>query len=207
MNLYLSGAYKALNKCLFDDKLPPVDFVPNFAEKYLFQLRHLQVIEVGHGVSAAKQPKVFDELLHVMVHQFNLQGGIADFTNNQYHKREFCEKALDVGLMVIWHRTRGWGVTTSNSDDVPKNAKVRYPSAKDSARRQKCYETIQWPAAKFQQFQKECRCPEKCKKVFLIKYVCKCDPPVIIRSGRRPDSPNALDVTCNICNTKFVVDS
>lgn len=203
MNPHLNKAFDALNKCLFKSKLPPVDFVPNLAEKYLFQLRHKQVIEVGNGVVDAKLMKVFDELLHVMVHLDNLRKGVADFTNNQYHKREFCEKALEVGLTVTWHKTRGWGVTTSDPDSIAP--KIRRPTEEASKRRQQCYDSIKWSAVDFNKFQKECCCPQKCKKVFLIKYVCECEPPVIIRSGRRPDSPNPLDVTCNLCNTKFVV--
>jgi hypothetical protein len=43
-------------------------------------------------------------------------------------------------------------------------------------------------------------------KQFQFRYVCGCDPPMIVRVGRKPDGPKPLEAKCLYCNAKFVLD-
>jgi hypothetical protein len=46
---------------------------------------------------------------------------------------------------------------------------------------------------------------DKPSKTYFLKYVCNCPPPHnSIRSGRRPDGPNALNIQCQNCHSTFV---
>jgi hypothetical protein len=109
---------------LFQQGLAAVDFVVSPSRKFVFRLRDAEFIEIGGGFAELKLVQVLDELLHVMVHVANRQKGIKDHTTNQYHKKEFCDQALAVGLFVKWHPTRGWGITSSSP---PLQAKCGNP--------------------------------------------------------------------------------
>lgn len=207
MKSELDKAFESLNKYFFQNKLKPVKFIANPSEKYVLHLRGQDVVEIGSGMIAASATNILDELLHVMVHLDNLRLRIVDFTNNQYHRKEFCEKALQLGLIVQWHKTRGWGITHSDSEApaIKDATKIRHPSAASVACLKQCYSQIKFSASKIKELKQTIQKQGKPPKVFQLKYVCECDPPVIIRSGRRPDGPNPLSVNCNICKTNFVV--
>lgn len=209
-------AYAELNKRLFKNKLPPINFIPNPSEKYILHLRRPNVIEVGNGFANAEPRQILDELLHVMIHLENIRLGVADYTHNQYHRREFCEMAVSLGLIVVWHKTRGWGITSSDPNSkcvkaeekasrVSGRCKVRYPEPAKSQHLAKCYDDCV-TLLNTKQMRRQILTDAKQKRVFQLKYVCHCKPPVIIRSGRRPDGPNPLDVWCNVCGAKFVIE-
>lgn len=200
MNTDLCRAFSVLNKCYFQDRIQQVQFILNSAYKGIFHPRFPRTIEIGSGLLNAQPVEVLDDLLHVMIHLENNQFGVVDFTDNQYHRREFSDKALDFGLMLVWHKTRGWGITTSNTSKV--SGKVRYPDPQKNKRLLECYAKI--AEVKLDGLKNELSKCCKSHKVFQLKYVCGCKPPVIIRSGRRPDGPNPLNVVCEICKTKFV---
>jgi len=45
-------------------------------------------------------------------------------------------------------------------------------------------------------------------KICFLKYVCACKAPHnSIRSGRRPDGPNPLNITCNNCHSQFALEA
>jgi hypothetical protein len=188
---------------LFQKSLAAVDFVVSPSRKFIFRLRDAEFIEIGCGFVDLTKQEVLDELLHVMVHVANRQKGIKDYTANQYHKKEFCDQALAVGLYVSWHPTRGWGVTTASP---VVSDKMRQPQPEAIKRRKTAYACIKIDPLSLQTFQDELRqISQQDRRQFLLKYICRCKPPTIIRSGRRPNGPKPLDVNCNVCKAKFVV--
>ena len=204
----LNEAFSALNKCFFQNEMP-VNFILNPSEKYVFHLRFPDVIEIGGGFAESSITEILDELLHIMVHLDNYRLGIVDYTSNQYHRREFCEKALTVGLTVVWHKTRGWGLVFSNPDhpQIKSSEKIRQPTASSVEALKKSYKTMMRFYPKINALQNQIRSTtQKPQKVFQLKYICSCNPPVIVRSGRRPDGPNPLDASCNVCGTNFVIE-
>ena len=202
----LEKAFFTFNKYFFQNKLKSVKFILSPSEKYVLHLRLTDVIEIGSGFADVTPREILDELLHIMVHLDNQRLQIDDFTHNQYHRKEFGEKALQLGMIVVWHKTRGWGLTFSdqNSAVVKSATKIRWPTKASSECLEQCYKSIKLTKSSVDKIRKELVTHEKPPKIFQLKYVCSCDPPVIIRSGRRPDGPNPLDVSCNICGAKFV---
>lgn len=211
MNENLNKAFDALNKCLFQNKLKPVKFLINPSERHVLHLRLPDVIEVGGGFAdpSVAVIDVLDTLVHIMVHLDNYRQGIVDFTNNQYHRREFCEKALDIGFIVAWHKTRGWSVTHSdpNLKILGSYKKIRHPDPKKAQKLKSAYDLVAPFCSAIHDLRGKIRrdLKHKPQKVFQLKYVCGCVPPVIVRSGRRPDGPKPLNVSCNVCGAKFVI--
>lgn len=205
MNGHLTQAFKVLNEGLFDKVLNEgISFTINLKRKCIFGFVSTSIIEIGSDFISANKIEVLDDLLHVMVHVFNAQLKIEDHTSNQYHNKYFCEKALSVGLIVFHHQTRGWASTSS----VEKfSKKFRVPSTEKNEARHECYRRISWSDQEFQLYQDSLKriLDSKPQKEYLLKYICGCEPPVIIRSGRRPDGIKPLDVTCNLCRRIFSI--
>jgi hypothetical protein len=205
----LNKAYVALNKCLFKNKLRAVKFTVKSSERYVLHLRLPDIVEIGGGFSEASITDILDSLLHIMVHLENHRLDVVDYTHNQYHRREFCDRALQFGLIVVWHKTRGWGITHSDASNphVKAATKVRFPTEESVRALKSAYESIMPVYADINKIRAELnlKLRHKSTKVFQLKYVCVCCPPVIIRSGRRPDGPNPLNASCNICGEKFVI--
>jgi len=208
VNNDLNRAFGALNKCLFQNKLKPVKFIVNPSEKYVLHLRLPDVIDIGGGFAEASIIEILDTLAHIMVHLENHRLGIEDYTNNQYHRREFCEKALQIGLTVVWQKTRGWNLTHSDLPELLKPEKVRYPTQESKEKLKEAYGLVAPFYQSINDLRGEIRrdLKHKPQKLFQLKYICACNPPVIVRSGRRPDSPKPLDASCNICGAKFVIE-
>jgi hypothetical protein len=207
----LGKAFDTFNKLLFNNKLPPVEIVPDITKKCVFNLISPSTIVIGSNFVNVTLTEVLDELLHVMIHLANLSEGVVDYTSNQYHKRDFCERALAVGLHVVWHKTRGWGITSSNAEVVRRAKNFRSPDEAAVAHLKQVYKSIELTAKEVADLKSELRRaiklnPRSSKK-FQLKYVCGCNPPVIIRSGRRPDGPNPLRVRCELCGQLFVFES
>ena len=207
---HLSRAYKSLNNCLFDGELNEVDFISNLSRRCIFYFASPNTLEIGFLFAKASKQEVIDDLVHVMIHVYHHMNHIDDYTPNQYHNRYFCEKALSLGLIVSCHRTRGWSLTYSdpNHKDLIGKEKVRLPNDECSKKLSVCLKQIFWSQPEFANFKAKLRkrLEEKPQKEYQLKYICvSCKPPVIIRSGRRPDGQHPLDVTCNLCKTKFVL--
>ena len=206
----LNKSYNILNKGLFGGKLPKPSFRVDPSSKSAFRFRGQQSddIIIGLGFTTIDKGKIPDALLHVMVHVSNFIKGIDDCTTNQYHKREFTEAALNVGLTVLKSSSRGWGITTSKKADWLGRDDVRFPV--DVSRRCEAYKKIKIDGEKLRVFQEELQTQISSvrKKQFLLKYVCKCSPPHnSIRSGRRPVGDNRLNATCNKCGHRYKVET
>lgn len=69
------------------------------------------------NISSATLDRPIEEtaatLLHEMVHEYNLENGIKDTSNNGvYHNKRFKEQAEAHGLVVEHHEKYGWTVTS-----------------------------------------------------------------------------------------------
>jgi hypothetical protein len=200
-------AYESLNKGLFDSKLPTtIEFSPTLNRKDIFHFGPPDVFEIGTGFITARPVEIIDDLLHNMVHVYNHVQDTPDVTQNQYHNLAFCEKALDVGLIVVCHKTRGWGVTHTDPDALTD--KIRHPKETATTKRSEVYDQIKLPDESLAEFQRELqeKLGDKPAKQFQFKYVCKCDPPFIVRVGKRPDGDRPFDARCGYCDTIFVLD-
>lgn len=209
----LSKVYDALNKELFDAQLPHPVFRIDLTSKEAFRYRgdHSRKISIGSGFISIPANRIPDALLHVMVHIFNFGKNVEDCSPNQYHKRSFLNEALNKGFSVVKTSTRGWGVTTSfHADWLEKDLEIKHPTPAKAARLRQLYATINIDSDALQSFQEELKtqlAASKPKRRFLLKYSCGCLPPHnCIRSGRRPDGPHQLDITCNLCGNKFVAE-
>jgi len=202
---HLRMAYAKLNKGLFNSRLPAVRFSPNYSRKQVFFFISPSIIEIGAGFSSATKVDVLDELLHVMVHISNHCDKIDDVTRNQYHKIGFCNAALAVGLVVTCHSTRGWGETSSSCVSAEK---LRKPETKAVSRRKTVYRQIVIPDNDLARHQRKIEkdLASKPTKQFQYKYVCDCDPPYIVRVGKKPDGPKPFKAACGYCDAKFVLD-
>lgn len=203
----LRKVYKQLNNGLFGNELPAVEFVPNIQRKQVFHFRPPSVIEMGAKCADTDREEFLDDLLHAMVHVSNWSNDVTDVTRNQYHKIEFCNAALGVGLYVMCHPTRGWGLTCS-SETKALGDKVRVPQRQYQRKLQQVYRSVKWDDAAFSQFQKEMQneIEKRPQKQFQFKYVCSCDPPFIVRVGRRPDGECPFQAKCLRCDSNFVLD-
>lgn len=209
MILQLTRAFNTLNEDLFDGCLSRINFKTSLGRKCIFHFIAPETIEIGTSILDANKKDIFEDLVHVMVHMYNFQKGISDHTLNQYHNRHFVERALSVGLIVVHHKARGWGITVFDTNQIDASSPVRFPEPDASDHLAKCCQKISWSDLEFENFKsamtKSVR--SKPQKEYLLKYVCgKCDPPVIIRSGRRPDGQKPIDITCNHCGANFVLD-
>lgn len=201
-----SKAYQLLNQDLFHSKLPTVEFSISLSRKDIFQFSSPNLFEIGTGLITARPVEIIDDLLHNMVHVYNHTHDKQDVTQNQYHNLDFCEKALEVGLIVVCHKTRGWGVTHTDPDvDIEK---IRHPNKESASKRSLTYGKIELPVDGLAEFQSELqeRLGDKPIKQFQFKYICQCEPPFIVRVGTRPDGDRCLLAECKHCNTNFVLD-
>lgn len=209
----LRKAYQCLNKGLFNGSLPTVKFLSNIQRKQIFFFRSATassddvVIEYGSGLATASHAEILDDLLHVMVHIQNWSTGVTDVTQNQYHRIEFCKRALEVGLIVACHPTRGWGLTFSEEDKI-EGDKVRRPTKEAGKLRERLYKESGLEQSTLDTFKRNLQkeLARRPNKQFQFRYVCQCNPPMIVRVGRKPDGPRPFKAKCMYCNTKFALD-
>lgn len=199
-------AYDLLNQGLFNSKLPTVGFTSTLTRKDILHFAPPDVFEIGTGFITARPVEIIDDLLHNMVHVYNHVNGEQDVTTNQYHNLAFCDKALGVGLIVTCHKTRGWGITHTDPD--AKTDKIRTPKDDVNQKRNAVYDEIKFPVEDLAKYQRKLQdsLEDKPNKQFQFKYVCKCEPPHIVRVGTRPEGPRSFEAKCLRCDTNFALD-
>jgi len=206
----LERVFFVLNQDLFEGTINPVPVT--IQPKKKVSLRYFpdaKAIVLGSDFPNLDYTDVPPTLLHEMIHIWNEQQGVVDCTTNQYHNKQFLSSALEMGLVVIKHKTQGWAITTTT---LPRNVMtkelVRVPSKAAITRRNEVFAALKIDKAAFRQGRSEIRQrvkEEKPSKTYFLKYVCNCPPPHnSIRSGRRPDGPHALNIECKNCHSKFV---
>lgn len=209
--LEMQEAYQAINNGLFGGTLFTVNILVSPKRKFSIKFVHEEnSIIIGGGLSRLDSANILPQLLHEMVHIFNHQKGIEDVTANQYHATKyFLPIALSVGLVVIKHKSQGWSIT---SVAVPPNSVgkefIRKPDDATIQKRDDVFGKIFFNKdliAKTQEEIKKRADDSKPAKTFFLKYICNCPPPHnSIRSGRRPDGINALNIVCMNCRSKFI---
>ncbi len=206
MTDYFDVFFHSFNQSFFHGKLPKATFVTNFQRKQIFFFRPPKMIEVGLGFLDANKEQLLDDLLHSMIHLHNHFTGKPDVTRNQYHRNEFSATALKLGLFVAYQHARGWSVTSSDRKRLSRFSRIRAPEDRDRLRH--VYQQIRWPSKEIAAFQAKAarEVSGRPRKQFQFKYVCECDPPYIVRVGRRPDGPTPFQACCQYCNAKFALD-
>lgn len=205
----LSRIFSILNEKLFDGEIRkvPISIQPKKKVSIKFS-PDTNTIVVGSEFTSLDTKEIPSIFLHEMIHIWNFQGGVVDVTTNQYHNKEFLHAALSVGLVVIKHKTQGWSITsTVYPRNVTSPSYVMKPSKEKVVNRVNAFGEIKLDKSIFRVGRSDLR--EKVKtgrppKTYFLKYQCKCPPPHnSIRSGRRPDGPNALSIQCMHCKAKF----
>ncbi len=183
--------------------LQEVEFDIDLSKKFILRASGTHIVK-GVDYLQVNRRQLLDALLHEMVHISNKVRGVEDHTANQYHKKEFCDLALKVGLYVVQTQNRGWGVTTSSSKALPMPHRV--PEDEDCLKRERIYRKFRFDKelAEEQVRLKE-QMAGKLSKQYQFKYICGCPSSRgnSVRSGRRPEGESAFNATCNVCGKKF----
>lgn len=206
--LEFEKAFATINENLFDSNLNKVPVTLQPKKKVGIKWhQQLKSIIIGEEFPYLAEHEINCQLLHEMVHIYNFQNDILDVTANQYHKKEFQKIAIQVGLIVVKHKTQGWGIT---STIYPRNVidplHVKRPKAESIAKRNETFAKINYDQKALEFGRNEIISlsrSEKPTKTYFLKYECKCPlPHNSIRSGRRPDGSNPPNLLCLDCNTK-----
>lgn len=196
---------------MFEEGFPAIKFISVARRKGIFNFRPPALIEVGIELASTSLITMIDNLVHVMIHIKHHHDGIVDSTKNHYHNQKFCDRALQLGLGVGYHKTYGWGLTYSDlfDADFKMLTKKQVPTTEATELLEKAYKRLKHdpPALEFDELQKQIKYlhVKLPQKQFQFRYVCGCEVVHIIRTGRNPNGLNPLDCTCNICGKKFVL--
>lgn len=206
----LDRIFGVLNQSLFSGELEPVKFAIQPKKKVSLRwVSDSENVIIGADFSKLEFGEIPGVLLHEMIHISNHQNGLPDVTTNQYHNKNFLQAALSVGLVVIKHKTQGWAITsTVYPRNVVERVFIKRPSKDAIRRRDDAFDSIKMDKALFKAGFADMRDrirTEKPTKTYFLKYQCNCPPPHnSIRSGRRPDGPNAPNIQCGDCRSQFV---
>lgn len=198
-----------LNKALFDNKIQPFQIAIQIKKKVAIKWQpDTETLLIGVDFLHLEYNDILNVLLHELIHILNYQRGIVDVTINQYHNKKFLEVANEIGLIVIKHKTQGWGITsTVFPRNIIEKSYIKRPLKKAIFRRNKAFEDLNFDKKTIDEARIELQNRikhERPAKVFFLKYECNCAPPHnSIRSGRRPDGPNALNIQCLNCRSEF----
>ena len=203
----LDRIFMIFNKAFFGGNLEPITYT--IQPKKKFSLRWLnESMVIGAEFIDLEHTEILSLILHEMVHISNHQNRLLDVTTNQYHNKNFLKTALDVGFVVIKHKTQGWSITsTMYPRNVVEKAFVKCPNKDIFRLRNNIFDStiIDKQLLKTGCVDIKNRIKnEKPTKNFFLKYQCNCTPPHnSIRSGRRPDGPNAPNLMCLDCRSIF----
>lgn len=200
--------FDILNESLFENKIEKTPIVIQSKKKVSLRWILESGIVIGDEFPSLDKSEIPHLLLHQMIHIFNHQNGNSDITINQYHNKHFLKCALDVGLIVIKHKTQGWAITALNYPrNVVDRIYVKKPSKEAIIERDKALALCNFCKDAYKEISSNIR--ERIKverpvKTFFLKYECECPAPHnSIRSGRRPDGPNAPNIKCGDCRASF----
>lgn len=206
----LKRVYTHFNKQIFTGKLPAVTFSYDQNSRSIFRFSPPALIIIGPQlVEIGSEKELFDKLLHEMIHISNFKQNLEDVGKSNYHNINFLKTALKTGLVVNRQKSSGWSSISSDFADLRDKELKQFPNLEDFERLEKTYETASFNDSCLsdlgtivQKWQEKNR-----RRSYFLKYICNCPPPHnSIRSGRRPNGPNALLVKCEICNARFRLD-
>jgi len=201
----LEKVFKIFNKHVFGNKLKFPKHILQPDKKVVFRfVPESYSFLIGSKFSTLKHCNLLSEYLHEMVHIENYRLGIIDLTSNQYHNKQFLKTALGVGFYVSKHKNQGWAVT-----QFKKGLDFEKPVPLIEKKLTSCLKQIDIDLNSIDLGQLEVLRISTLQpaKICFLKYVCKCAPPHnSIRSGRRPDGPNPLNILCKECGSGFVLE-
>lgn len=207
MQTIISSLFRHHNKNLFDNslKIPKIEI--DFDRKFIMRWID-DTIYLGAEIVSTSLPELHCHVIHEMVHISNANDGVEDVGVNQYHNKAFCNKCLDLGFFVVRHWTQGWCLnTTLPLRNVRDKNMVKTPAPDARETLSKSIKSFKLLKGEFGnniaciRSQISSKIPSK---TFFLKYVCQCPAPHnSIRSGRRPDGRNSLDIRCKRCNCDF----
>lgn len=201
--------YQHLNKSLFSNKLKPITIAIQVKKKVALRwFSDSETLIIGSEFLELEYNQIPATLLHEMVHIYNFQRDVTDVTINQYHNKFFLQTATEIGLIVIKHKTQGWSITsTFYPRNVVERIFVKRPSKEAIQKRELAFSTVAVDKNIFKAGKREIISKMKSErpaKTYFLKYECQCPAPHnSIRSGRRPDGPNALNIRCENCESLF----
>lgn len=201
--------HRVLNERLFEGTLASPKFEKDLGRKCVLHFSPPNSYQYGSEIVTAPPDLISSELVHAMIHAKNHAQGVIDSTQNQYHNTHFLQEALRVGFCVVWHKSRGWALTFVDTAKAAGHEKFRLPDEAANSVLKAAMAGVSIPKKSLGAWQRELagELADKPKKTFLLKYICRCSPPHnTVRSGRRPEGDNPLDITCNTCKSKFVVE-
>jgi len=203
----LSLIFKIFNEFIFDGKLKSPSHVIQLDKKVVFRFDpSSHNMCVGSKLPDVSMDDMLADYLHEMVHMENNRLGLSGITGNQYHKKQFLQTALGAGFYVGKHKNKGWAITKFNKQE---NFKQPFPTAEKQLSH--CLLEMRADKKVIDDGKKTIArmiASASPAKICFLKYVCGCQPPHnSIRSGRRPDGPNPLNITCNNCNSKFALEA
>jgi hypothetical protein len=198
--------FDIVNKQMFGSRLVTPTITVQLEKKVVFRFTPESYhMLIGSKFAEASIKELEEALLHEMIHISNHTDGVVDCTSNQYHNKRFLSAALEAGMFVARHKTQGWGVTTF--EPVNGTEGLLEPKTNQLRKRQRVFSKVNFKEKIVTEAQRRMKIKLEAnreRKVCFLKYVCKCKPPHnSIRSGRRPDGKNALDIHCNICDSDF----
>ena len=123
----LEKMFRELNKHYFAGKLPePIISLKKTPSAYghitcskVWQAGGENKYEINISSATLDRPieETASTLLHEMVHEYCMETGIKDTSNNGvYHNRRFKEQAEAHGLTVDHHETYGWTITSPSEE-------------------------------------------------------------------------------------------
>ena len=125
---YLNKLFDLLNQRFFENELSrPTITIQSTPRAYgHFSMRddtwvsvtgRSNEINIGAGTLARPIENICATLLHEMVHEYCMETGIKDTSNNGvYHNRRFKEQAEAHGLTVDHHEKYGWTITSPSEE-------------------------------------------------------------------------------------------
>lgn len=199
------SAFRILNEIIFSNKIKPFSISFDHQQKVAFKYSDDELtigVDIAN-ISIKEMPICF---LHELVHIFNNQSSVIDIAGH-YHNKKFMKAALDSGLFVIKNKSQGWSITsTFYPRNVVNKDFVQRPSREKAELRIKAINSLKFDPTLVKNASVEIKSfvKQKISKTFFLKYECNCPAPHnSIRSGRRPDGKNALNIICQDCNSKF----
>lgn len=206
---WLLRLYIEFNTDLFNGECPSPTFTINRSRKAIIHFQPPAVLEVGSMATKASLLDAITDLLHCLVHAHNHSKGVLDHTpHNQYHNQRFAEKATSIGLYVARHKARGWSETfVEEKSALVVSAELLAPDDASKAKLADLLAKLAIPAGEMEALSQQVRlATDRATKQYSFKYICRCKSPHnAVRTGRRPESENALDATCNRCKAKFTL--
>ena len=184
----LTKVFSVFNRFFFSNTLHEPVFHLQVKKKFSIRwVVDIKAFVIGGDFIKTKKDEIPDIILHEMIHAFNSQNNIVDVTLNQYHNKSITTRSY------------------------PRNATeklfIKKPKIQAVNLRELAFKDLDLNVENLRNLKKHIK--DKIKgelpvKNFFLKYECLCPPPHnSVRSGRRPDGPNRLNLVCQDCKAEL----